>query len=407
MAQKGKNRAAAGMGNIRKKTITRNGVEYTYWEGRCTVGYDPGTGKQIQRSVSGKTQKEVTQKVKSITKEIDDGVYLEPCKLTVGEWLTIWQNEYLVGIARNTVCSYKSDCRNHIIPALGAIPLSKLTPIMIQRFYNGLRNKRTGEPLNPKTVRDIHGTFHRALNKAVALDLIARNPADASTGKIELPKADEKERTPMEDEDLTRFIEKIADHKYRLLYLVTLFTGMREGEVLGLAWDKIDWKHNTIMIRQQLLRDNEAKTYYIGLPKRRKIREVRVAAEVMGWLREQQEEQARLKKLAGKAWNNEWNLVFTGEFGGHLYPCTVYENFKRIVENIGLGEQRLHDLRHAYATNSLGNGDDPETVRKNMGHYSIILLDRYGHRKSSMAIASASRMSNFIQDILPKAKEKA
>lgn len=134
---------------------------------------------------------------------------------------------------------------------------------------------------------------------------------------------------------------------------------------------------------------------------------MRVAAEVMGWLREQQEEQARLKKLAGKAWNNEWNLVFTGEFGGHLYPCTVYENFKRIVENIGLGEQRLHDLRHAYATNSLGNGDDPETVRKNMGHYSIILLDRYGHRKSSMAIASASRMSNFIQDILPKAKEKA
>lgn len=107
MAQKGKNRAAAGMGNIRKKTVTRNGVEYTYWEGRCTVGYDPGTGKQIQRSVSGKTQKEVTQKVKSITKEIDDGVYLEPCKLTVGEWLTIWQNEYLVGIARNTVCSYK------------------------------------------------------------------------------------------------------------------------------------------------------------------------------------------------------------------------------------------------------------------------------------------------------------
>ena len=79
----------------------------------------------------------------------------------------------------------------------------------------------------------------------------------------------------------------------------------------------------------------------------------------------------------------------------------------KIVENIGLGEQRLHDLRHVYATNSLGNGDDPETVRKNMGHYSIILLDRYGHRKSSMAIASASRMSNFIQDILPKAKEKA
>ena len=58
-------KAAAGTGNIRKKTVKRNGKEYVYWEARYTAGYDPGTGKQIQRSITGKTQKEVAQKLRN------------------------------------------------------------------------------------------------------------------------------------------------------------------------------------------------------------------------------------------------------------------------------------------------------------------------------------------------------
>ena len=65
-------KAASGSGTIRKKTVTRNGKEYTYWEARFTVGYDPGSGKQIQKSITGKTQKEVSQKLKTMTTEVDE-----------------------------------------------------------------------------------------------------------------------------------------------------------------------------------------------------------------------------------------------------------------------------------------------------------------------------------------------
>ena len=58
-------KSAAGIGTIRKKTVIRNGKEYTFWEARYTVGFDPGTGKQVQRSISGKTQKEVRQKLQT------------------------------------------------------------------------------------------------------------------------------------------------------------------------------------------------------------------------------------------------------------------------------------------------------------------------------------------------------
>ena len=75
-------RNAAGNGTIRKKTVKRNGKDYVFWEARYTVGTDPGTGKQIQRSISGKTQKEVAQKLKAATVALDTGTYIAPSKMT-------------------------------------------------------------------------------------------------------------------------------------------------------------------------------------------------------------------------------------------------------------------------------------------------------------------------------------
>ena len=88
-------RSAQGSGTIRKKTVSRNGKDYTFWEARATIGRDPGTGKQIQRSFSGKTQKEVREKMQAAIAELNNGTYLEPLKMTVGEWLDIWVAESL------------------------------------------------------------------------------------------------------------------------------------------------------------------------------------------------------------------------------------------------------------------------------------------------------------------------
>ena len=87
-------RAANGVGSIRKITSTRNGKEYTYWQARYTAGYDLGTGKQIQRSITGKTQKEVAQKLKQAVYELDQGTYQAPCRMTVKDWLETWKAEY-------------------------------------------------------------------------------------------------------------------------------------------------------------------------------------------------------------------------------------------------------------------------------------------------------------------------
>ena len=83
MARKSNTRAAQGAGSIRQRP---NGS----WEARYVAGKDPATGKPIRKSVYGKTQKEVRQKLTQAIAAIDNGDYFEPSKLTVGEWLDIW-----------------------------------------------------------------------------------------------------------------------------------------------------------------------------------------------------------------------------------------------------------------------------------------------------------------------------
>ena len=181
MPRKSNSRAAQGAGTIRKKTVTRKGTAYTYWEARITTGYDSGTGKQIQRSFSGKTQKEVREKMQAIAIELNNGTYKEPLKMTVGEWLDIWAKDYLNNVKPRTREIYEASIRNHLKPALGTIRLEALDTPTIQAFYNGLSSpcKTRDHALSPKTIKDLHGILHKALNQAAAIGYLRFNPADA------------------------------------------------------------------------------------------------------------------------------------------------------------------------------------------------------------------------------------
>ena len=154
---------AKGGGTIRKRSDGR-------WEARYTLGIDPKTGKQIQKSVYGKTQKEVRQKLTAITAEIDDGTYQEPCRMTLNEWLDIWLRDYLTGVKPSTSYLYQRQAKLYIRPALGSVRLDRLEPHTIQRFYNSLHEERDGKPpLSAKSIKNIHGILHKALQQAVLL----------------------------------------------------------------------------------------------------------------------------------------------------------------------------------------------------------------------------------------------
>ncbi len=388
-------KAANGNGTIRKKTVTRNGQTYTYWEGRITIGRDSGTGKQIQKSYTAKTQKEVREKLRAATVEIDTGTYRDQSKITLSEWLDIWETDYLGDIKPHTKVSYHTHVNNHIKPALGAVKLQALTAPQIQRFYNSL--EKGENPLSAKTIKNVHGVLHRALQQAVDIGYIKYNPSDA----CKLPRAVKKEIKPMDEIQIREFLNAIKGHRFETLYAVTLFTGMRQGEALGLKWDCIDFNKGIILIDKQLQRrKTKGGEYYFAPLKNDKSRTITPAPFVMAMLRQHSAQQAQQHLDVADIWENS-DLVFTDDKGHHLAIHTVYKEFKKIVSNLGYPELRFHDLRHSYAVASIRAGDDIKTVQGNLGHATAAFtLDVYGHVTEQMKRASANRMEAFIHTVL-------
>lgn len=390
-------KSAASTGTIRKKTVTRNGKAYSFWEARYTEGYDPGTGRQIQRSITGKTQKEVSQKLKAATAAIDSGTYTAPCKMTLGQWLDIWKEEYLGAVKPSTVCSYKATIRNHLTPGLGAIRLDALDSHTIQSFYNSLEKPSNGQDgISPKTIKNVHGVLHKSLQQAVANGYIRYNPADACI----LPRIEKKELHPLDEGQITTFLRAIKGHRFEDLFIVTLFTGMREGEVCGLTWDCVDLEKGTLTINKQLQKmRNTGGEHRLVPTKNGKGRTVTAAPFVVSILRQVQRQQQENKKRNAELWQDS-GFVFTNEIGEHLKPQTVYRDFKKVVTRIGCPETRFHDLRHSYAVAAIRSGDDIKTVQGNLGHATAAFtLDIYGHVTDQMKRESANRMERFINAV--------
>lgn len=394
-------KSAAGCGSIRKKIVKRNGKEYPYWEGRYTCGFDPGSGKQIQKSVTGKTQKEVAQKIKELTAALDAGTYIAPNKMTVGQWLDTWQNEYLANVKPSTVSSYEATIRNHLQPGLGALRLDSLTTHDIQEFYNSLHSpSESRNTLSSKTIKNIHGILHHALEQAMLNNYIRSNPSNACV----IPKAIKKKVKPMNEHQIADFLKAIKGHKYENMFLVALFTGIRQGEVCGLQWECVDFDNGTILIDKQLqslrgkMRGDKEK--YVLVPtKNGKERTITAAPFVMDLLWKTKQAQDANRKDFGNDFI-ENGLVFTDEIGNRVTPQALYRAFKLVVTELNMKDVRFHDLRHSYAVVSLKSGDDVKTVQENLGHATAsFTLDTYGHVTEKMKKDSADRMQAFIKSV--------
>ena len=254
--------------------------------------------------------------------------------------------------------------------------------------------------MSAKTIKNIHGVLHKALKQAVELGYLRYNPADA----CKLPRIEKPELTPLDDTQIAAFLQEIHGGRFETLLTVALFTGMREGEVMGLTWDSIDFRNGTITINKQLILHRKASDgkLTLGPTKNGKARTIAPAASVMALLRRRQAEQATHRLRAGALWQDH-GLVFTDELGEPLAMSTVFRDFKKAAAAIGRPDARFHDLRHSYAVAAIRSGDDIKTVQGNLGHATAAFtLDVYGHVTDQMKRASADRMDAYIKSVSGK-----
>ena len=396
-----------GDGTISKRTVTRNGKKYTYWEGQLTIGFDPGTGKQMRKAFTGSTQREVREKMQSAAVSVNEGDFFEPTKMTVKEWFETWIEVYCKDKKYSTIRQYNSFGKNHICSSLGAVKLAQLSSIQIQRFYNQLAeggNKVTKEPLAPKSVKNIDGILKKCLNTAVEQGLIKSNPVL----RTKIAKAVRKEIEPLTEDQQKAFLTAVKGTTYEYVLLTVLFTGLRLGEAIGLTWDCVDFKKGTLRIYRQMQNRPVADGGYTFAPlKNSKTRTLKLSPYVIDLLAKQKTKQLEDRFKAGDLWQGfqtdeerKTAIIFTNEFGDHLRADTLRKGYKKIAEQIGAPNSRFHDLRHTFAVDSLQNGDDYKTVQDALGHATAAFtLDVYGHVSERMKEEHARRQQAFIESL--------
>lgn len=367
------------------------------WVVTVDLGRDPITGKRIrkQRSVKG-TRRDAEKVLRQLEYEADTGrLAMAPDTLTLAGYLESWLKEIRTRTRTRTHEEYQAQLENRVIPALGQVRLSQLRPQHLQQLYSNIMSgpRLDGKPGNPgpRTVQLIHRILHKALADALRLRLISVNPADA----VVPPRPEKREMDTLTAEETARLLDAAAGQPYEAAFYLALFTGMRQGEILGLRWRDVDWENSVLMVRQVVARTRGG--LKIEAPKTEKSRRsIPVGGVVLSALRRQRARQAEERLAAGENWVDN-DLVFPGRNGNPMHPSVLYRRFQQILKAAGLPHIRFHDSRHTHATLLLQQGVHPKIVQERLGHASITLtMDTYSHVIPSLQREAAAALESNV-----------
>lgn len=370
------------------------------WVGSVVIAE---TGKR--KSVTGSTRQEVQRKLGALQRDIEQGLTPGDGRQTVGQYLTIWVEaikppKTKIGI--ETWRRHEEFARLYIIPAIGRLPLVKLTPQRVQMLYAALLDREKGPGLSGTTVNHLHGSLHKALDAAVRLGLVARNVTEL----VDVPRVAHHEIHPLSGDQAHMLLDAASGERLEALYALALAAGMRQGELLALHWGDVDLDAGKLSVRWNVRhRDG---TFTFRQPKTRKSRRrISLAPETVAVLRAHRARQLAERLKMGSAWVSsksgtvpvEWDdLVFTSEIGMPLQATGIVRStFRRLLRRAGLPQIRFHDLRHTSATLLLGANKNPKVVSELLGHATVaITLDVYSHVTPDMQDEAVATLAAIL-----------
>lgn len=373
------------------------------WRG--VISLPSSDGKYKRKYIYGKTRKEVSEKISEILNQLHTNTYVEPCKITLYSWLCTWIDTYCKNEVRmSTYVNYDIYIQKHIKDNIGGYRLCDLNTVIIQQFYNeksknGRLDGKGG--LSPKTMKNMHDMLHRALEKAVQLDMIIKNPSEYTV----LPKRKRSEMRFFTVDEQHQLQKSIKGHRLEMAILLCLYTGVRQGELLGLTWENVHLDANGqsyIRIVQAVNRtkniyapENEKTGLFISEPKTpHSIRTIPLLSDIAEKLSLYREEQAQYFVENALP---QTDFVFTTKTGKLVDPRDFQRDFKLLLKKSNIREINVHGLRHTFATRALESGMSPKTLSKILGHSSVgFTLDTYAHVTDALKVEEMAGLNGFL-----------
>lgn len=431
-------------GNSYKITVS-NGYDVNHKQIRETITFEP------EGNLTPKQSKKALDKfVYEFEEQVKNGKYHRGNKITLKAFSELWLKEYAKeNLEADTYYGYVQNINFQILPVLGHLKLSEITPLKLQGFYNSLSSEenvrhdgKTG-PYAPGTIKKVHGVLSIILSTAVTWQLIDSNPCQkvSPTSRSQLKKIRQntsgniKYFTP-EQTDLfldamnAPFVSTHRSHdrtddtgkKYhvpdytqinntptqlKIFFILALFGGFRRSELIALTWDDIDFEGNSISITKATIYADH-KLITKSTKNDCSTRTVCMSAGIIKVLKHYKAEQNRQRLAIGDQWENG-DFLFTQWNGKQMNPATPYHTFKKIIRRYNdsagkdaprLPEIPLHGLRHTSATLMIAQKIDVRTVSGRLGHsQTSTTMNIYAHNLKKRDEDAADSFNCFLPNL--------
>jgi integrase len=354
-------------GTIRKRETGRG----TRWQAIVDLGPDPTTGRRRQRSRFCDTEREAKKALAKLQTEADAGLLAQRSAQTVGDLCTHWLDTHARFKAPGTYAQYSRDVRLHVIPHLGAVKAHALSPAMVRSWIAARLAAGTGA----SALRQALTRLHAALEQARSDRVIPTNPTSGI--RVPRPGADDwgHERHTWTSDEARRFLlvtQQPGNAPYGPVFVVSLATGMRLGELLGLRWADVDTGASPdggILHVRHAMREDAGGPALGPLKTKSARRDVLIPPPVSDALRTHRAQQAARRLRLGPAWNDH-DLVFASSIGTPLRRMNIWRHYQRLLGVAGVPKIRIHDHRHTHITWALEEHADIKAVSARVGHSS-------------------------------------
>ncbi|HST50712.1 MAG TPA: site-specific integrase [Pyrinomonadaceae bacterium] len=338
---------------------------------RVPLGRDgAGTRKYHTETMHGTNRTKAEKRCTELLAQVDSGSYFEPASMTVADYFT---REWLPQKRRDgvrvatTLKGYECAVTKHVIPALGALPLSRVTPRHVQQLYNRMQD----EGLRDATMRLVRAVLGMAFRQAVLWHYLRSDP----TAGIKPPAAVKppREGHAFTRDEALRFIRAASESPDDLDFLFHLFTGVRPEELAGLGWQHVSFDEasgcGVARIERVVLRLKGGSFEFADPKTKNGRRLVFFPAHIHRALVAHRERQFERAAKLGGLWR-EYSLIFTAPDGGPADVQYIYaRRLRRLAKRAGIAARVTpYTLRYSFATLALLAGELDVTVSRQMGH---------------------------------------
>lgn len=368
------------------RTVKKDGDSWYYL---LTHGTKANGKPQQYKKRGFKTKQEAQKAMNDLEHSLTSGNYIKPTKLSYRSYMTEqYLEDKLTKVKQQTLDTYTWLIEKHVLPTLGSIELSKLTPMHIQQLYNHLTKEKK---ISDENIQKVHTLINDSLKKAERWSLIAKNPASL----VDRPKAVKKEVTVWNLEQVQSFL-KHADgaSRHSIAYFLALTTGMRKGEILGLRWKDVDFERQCVRITQTV--SNNSKEILPYTKTKSGARTIDLPEETINQLKKHYLFICHEKEEGGESYCDN-DLVVCNKLGLPADNHSLRRIFHNISKKAGNPRIRFHDMRHTHATLLLLQGVNPKIVSERLGHADVrITLDTYSHLLPSMQKETAHNFGKML-----------